>query len=109
MSEKFFLEHPDAKNPLQAAWERRRNSAVSSKAAEPDSVIGASDELNDIQVRLASFAQAQMQAFRAKDDQLKSLKEDLAKTEAALQQALQDLEYAKMTIEDLRIEASDHR
>lgn len=77
---------------LQAAWERRRTSAVS-KAAEPDTTEGVSDELNDIQSRLASFAQAQ--AVKAKHDQIHALKEDL--------------EYAKMTIEDLRKKASDHR
>ncbi len=103
MSVKFFLEHPETKTPLQAAWERRRTSDVSSKAAEPDTTTeGASDELNDIQSRLASYAQAQVQAAFTKHRQIQSLKEDLAETEAALQQALQNYEYAKMTIEDLR-------
>ena len=111
MLNEYISAHPESKNPLQAAWEKRRKTGVQEIARPLPKLLptATSQDFNSLARQMSEYVRSVEQDLENQKQKVSSLQEDLVETERALQQAEQELvltreEEARLRQENLKLQ-----
>jgi len=104
--DEYIHKHPDAQNPLQAAWKMRRNakSEDSSLSADQPSLKADKSNFDQLLAQVSAHMDAMTEKLRDRDAQIQALRDDAAEAEVALTQVEQHLALALDEIKSLKHE-----